>query len=326
MTGELISLGSINADFQMRVATPLGEQETTATQELRRLGGGKAANVAVLATRLGCRARLLGRVGTDDLADQALGPLAAAGLDLDGVLRGQGDGTAVSVIAVPPSGSKSILLAGEANLRFDDGDIARTLAWIERAPEGSVLAVDYEITPAAATRAIAAALDRGLRVVVDPSFPDDVDVAVLRGVTALTPNQSEAFALAGMDPPDPDDPHALLDAAQRLAAFGVAIVCIKLDDGGCLLLHDGHAWRQAAAPVEPVDTTGAGDAFTGAFAVALLEGADAQAAAEFAVVATELAVQVHGSQAGYRARPAFMARLHAVERPFTAWLPRSDGG
>ena len=319
MTGELISLGSINADFQMRVAALLGQQETIAARDLLRLSGGKAANVALLAHRLGCKARLLGRVGTDDLSEQALRPLQAAGLNVDGVLRSKTDGTAVAIIAVPPSGSKSILLAGEANLGFDDADIAQTVGWIEQAPDGSVLAVDYEISPAAASQAIVAARARGFKVVVDPSFPADVDVAALRGVTALTPNQSEAFELAGMSPEDPDDADALLHAAHRLAALAVDIVCIKLDHGGCLLLQDGEAWHQWAAPMKAVDTTGAGDAFTGAFAVALLEGQDARAAAEFAVTATELAVSIDGSQAGYRARGEFMERLHAAKRDVTPW-------
>lgn len=319
MHAELLSLGSINADFQLRVPAGWHTQETVAATDLVRLGGGKAANVALLARRMGCVARLLGRVGQDDLGKRALHPLVAAGVDTSGVLRGAQERTAISVVAVPPSGRKSILLAGEANLGFGETDIDRTVGRIGEAPAGSVLVVDYEVTPAAASQAIAAALQRGLSVVVDPSFPAQVDAAALRGVTALTPNEAEAFELAGLERPATRTHAALLDAARHLAGFGVRIVCIKLDDGGCLLWQDEQAWHQHAAPVQAIDTTGAGDAFTGAFALALLEGQDAHRAVLFGVVATELAVQRYGSQPGYRPRAEFMERLHAASRPLVPW-------
>src|SRR4051794_13913198 len=98
----VLSLGSINADFQVRVDQPVGELETTAGHDLCRFSGGKAANVALLARRLGHPASLLGRVGSDDLAEQALGPLRAEGVDIDGVRIGRDAQTAVAMILVPP--------------------------------------------------------------------------------------------------------------------------------------------------------------------------------------------------------------------------------
>ena len=99
---------------------------------------------------------------------------------------------------------------------------------------------------------------------------------------------------------------------------GPALLCSKLPDGACLWLHGGEAWHQHAAPVAPIDTTGAGDAFTGALAVALLEGRSPQEAARFAVAATELAVTAYGSQPGYALRERFEAQL-AIERELTPW-------
>ena len=316
---SLWSLGSINADFQVRVAEPLGNAETVAGEDLRRLGGGKAANVALLACRLGCTAHLLGRVGRDDLAEQALAPLRAAGVDIAGVRRGA-EGTAVSMIAVPPSGKKRIVLAGEANLGFDAADIAAIERAIAAAVPHSVLVVDYEITPRAASRAIAAAHARGLQVVVDPSFPAHVPRDDLRFVDALTPNAAEALALADIGERSDDTLEA---AARALAAHGPAVVCIKLENGGCLLWHDGRAWHLPAALVEVVDTTGAGDAFTGAFGVALLEGLAPPQAAQWAVAASELAVTVYGSQPAYPDRARLLQQLQSVERPLTPWGHRS---
>ena len=311
----LVSLGSINADFQVRVDQAPWEVETLAAHDLRRFSGGKATNVALLARRLGCDAVLLGRVGDDELAEQALAPLRAEGVDVSGVRVGRGESTAVSMIVVPPGGKKRIVLAGAANLGFDDGDIAAIEARIAAVPPQSVVVVDHEITPRAASRAVSAAHRRGLRVVIDPSFPGAVPAHDLSLAHALTPNAEEAMALAGTPG---DDPGAIEAAARALARHGPALVCIKLSDGGCLWLHEGEAWHQHAAPVAPIDTTGAGDAFTGALAVALLEGRSPQEAARFAVAATELAVTAYGSQPGYALRERFEAQL-AIERELTRW-------
>ncbi|MFP5407157.1 MAG: PfkB family carbohydrate kinase, partial [Gammaproteobacteria bacterium] len=100
MSSSILSFGSVNADFQFRVPAHQAHAETVAAQELHRLGGGKAANVALLARRLGCHVRLFGRVGADDLAEQALAPPREAGVDVDGVRRGHGSGTGVAMIAV----------------------------------------------------------------------------------------------------------------------------------------------------------------------------------------------------------------------------------
>lgn len=316
MPQQLLSLGSINADFQVRVDRPPGQAETQRAHALGRFSGGKAANVAVLARRLGCEVQLLGRVGDDDLSVQALAPLRDAGIDIRGVRRAPNADTAVSMIAVPPSGKKKILLAGEANLGYDEIDIASIERTIEAAPSDAMLVVDYEITPAAASRAIEAAHARGLRVVVDPSFPKAVERRVLPQVLALTPNESEALELAGT----PDAGHAGLEpAARALSALGPPIVCIKLEDGGCLLWHEGQAWHRRALPVEPTDTTGAGDAFTAAFAVALLEGGTPAEASAYAVAATELAVATYGSQPAYPDRERLQAQLAAGERSWTRW-------
>jgi ribokinase len=316
MSRSLLSLGSLNADFQVRVDAAPGSAELLAGRELCRLSGGKAANVAVLARRLGHEARLFGRVGDDDLAEQVLAPLRAAGVELTGVRRRRGPGTSLAMIMVPPDGKKCIVAANRANLDFNAEDIAALERAIGAADAGSVLVVDYEVTPAAASRAIVAARERGLRVVVDPSLPEAVDKAALAHATALTPNESEALALAGLKR---GGPAALEDAAHALARLGPSLVCIKLDDGGCLLLHEKSAWHQRAAPVDVVDTTGAGDAFTAAFAVALLEEQPPLQSAAFAVAASEIAVGGYGAQPSYPDRARLDAQLRSARRNLTRW-------
>lgn len=314
----LASLGSINADFQMRVPQPLGQRETVAVEGLCRFSGGKAANVAFLARRLGLQAVLLGRVGDDDLARQALDPLREAGVDVQGVITARGEGTAVSVIAVPPDGKKNILLAGRANQGYTASDVAQTASRVRGLPAGAILVADYEVSPQVVAAAVREASGRGLRVVVDPSFPDAVERQDLRAVHALTPNVEEALQLAGVHGQH-ENAGLLEEAARRLAAMGPPVVCIKLKDGGCLLWHEGQAWRLRAASVEAVDATGAGDAFTGAFAVALLEGRPPAEAAALGVAAGEVAVQVFGSQQAYPDRQRLHAQWARIDRTPVRW-------
>jgi len=310
-TPVLLSLGSINADFQARLERPLKDVETQRASAFSRLSGGKAANVACLAARLGAPACLLGAVGEDDLACQALGPLRAAGVDVAGVVRVPG-GTAVSLILVPPSGRKRIVLAPQANLRLDAPARERIVARIARAPAGSVLVADFETCPQAARAALAQARAHGLRTVVDPSFPDRVDADDLRGLDALTPNEEEALALAGVRGRGRE---AIAEAARELARRGPAVVCVKLASGGCLFVERGELVHVEARDVPTVDSTGAGDAFTGAFAVALLRGLPSHEAARWGVAASTLAVTAWGSQPSYPDARALEAELARLPRP-----------
>lgn len=311
---SILCLGGLAADFQIRTEAVPSSAAAVAGREFRRLGGGRGANVALCARRLGHAVRLFGRVGDDDLAEQTLAPLQAAGIELAGVRRA--GHTSVAMIMVPPDGRKVSAATAEANLEFDQHDIQVLESAIAAAVPGSVLVVDHEVSPRAASRAIAAAHERGLRVVVDPSYPHAVHKADLRRATALTPNVGEALALTGIKG---RDPVALADAAHALARLGVPLVCIKLDDGGCLLLHLKSAWHQRPAPVEVVDTTGAGDAFTAAFAVALLEERPPLDAVAFAVAAAELSVGVYGAQPSYPSRERLDAQVRTGRRNLTRW-------
>lgn len=143
MSGRvLLSLGSVNADFQVRVKSAPGTGSTLPGSDFVRLGGGKAANRAVLARRLGHSARLFGRVGDDELREQALMPLRGAGVDVSGVFVAPGQATAVSMIAVLPDSKKSIVLAGNANEVWDDAALEAVLAALAVAPPSSLLAAD----------------------------------------------------------------------------------------------------------------------------------------------------------------------------------------
>ncbi|GGX33551.1 ribokinase [Pigmentiphaga litoralis] len=299
MKPTLLSLGSVNADFQMRTDDAIGSLETALASDFRRLPGGKAANTAYLGALFGHRSCLFGRVGDDDLASQVLDPLRAAGVDTTGVTAAAGAGTAVSFIMVPPDAKKTIVLAANANDVWDEAAVRAMTDIIARTPAPACLVVDYEVPAWVVARAIDSASSRGMPVVLDPSFPDRLDRGLLCRITALTPNLDEAQAVVGRTLDGIDD---AARAARELCKEGVGIVCFKLPDGGCVWADRDHAMHVPPGEVKPVDTTGAGDAFTGVLAIALLEGRSPAEAAAWGVAAANLAVTGYGSQAAYAPR------------------------
>ncbi|WP_145011017.1 carbohydrate kinase family protein [Pseudomonas oryzihabitans] len=309
----LLSLGSINADFQVRVGEDLDSAETLLADDFHRRPGGKAANTAYLAARFGHRSRLLGRVGDDDLAAQALEPLRRAGVDVSGVTPAMATATAVSMILVPPSGKKRIVLANNANDRWDDQARQALDASLAAAPADALLVLDCEIPREIVRQAVVAAAARGLAIVVDPSFPDRLPAELAQRITALTPNEEEAAGLLGEGLADL---YSLGRAARRLQQRGTPLVCIKRADGGCVLAAGEGLWHLAPAAVDPVDATGAGDAFTGVFAIGLLEGRSPREAATWATAAASLAVTGAGSQEAYAGRAEVLA---LAERLSVRW-------
>lgn len=293
-SGMILSLGSINADFQVRIARRPEVSETLPGSDFRRFGGGKAANVAYLARRLGHTVRLFGHVGDDDLAWQALGPLRDIGVDLSGIKQVAGNATGVAMVTVPPDGKKGIVLAANANEAWTAGDAAGIVREINATPPNAVLVLDCEIPVFVLERAVEAARRHGLITILDPSPADKVSDRLIAGAGLVVPNATEAERLTGLRC---DDVDSAIHAGTRLLERGASAACVKLSDGGCVLVENERVTHVGAVPVKVVDTTGAGDTFAGALAVALAEQRPLADAVRFAVAATHLAVTGYGSQA-----------------------------
>ena len=295
----ILALGSVNADFQVRVERRPDLSETLIGRDFLRTGGGKAANVAFLARRLGLDAVLLGHVGQDDLVEQALASLREAGVDLSRVVACKGQQTAVSMINVPPDGKKGIVLAPNANAAWTDDDVCPVEDAVAEAPDRSALVVDCEVPAFVAEAAVAAAATRELACVLDPSPADEVSDRLLASVDVVVPNPTEAETLTGIGV---DDARSAALAARRLQSRGPSVVCAKLQGGGCIVAEAERLHEISGPSVEIVDTTGAGDAFAGAFAVALAEGREVVEAARWASAAATHAVTGYGSQPSYPTR------------------------
>lgn len=293
ITGAVLSLGSINADFQVRVERRPEISETLIGHEFERLGGGKAANVAYCARRLGVSTQLFGHVGEDDLAEQALAPLRKLGVELSDVAWVKGEATGVAMITVPPDGDKGIVLATNANEVWSAADADQLAQAIGACPEQSVLVVDCEVPALVVNRAVEAAKQRACRVILDPSPAERVSDDLIAAADLITPNAAEAEQLLGSASRDID---SALQAGMALVNKGAGAACMKLPEGGCVLVEKNRAIHIGVVDVEVVDTTGAGDAFAGSLAVALIKGFPQTEAAKFAVAASHLVVSAYGSQ------------------------------
>lgn len=310
----VVSLGSINADFLVRVPDLPGGPGAVLGDSLLRTSGGKAGNVAVLAARLGVPARLLGCVGDDDLAAQALRGPEAARVNLRGVRRRPGP-TGYSSILVPPGGAKTIVRVPNANESWAE-DAERVAAEVDAAPDGSVLVVDLEVPAALVLAALQVARERDLPTVLDPAPPDRMTDEVFALTDHLTPNHVEAQHLTGRDAAEPA---GAARAAADLRKRGAGAVHVKLAGGGCLTATaEGVTLVEAPPEVTVVDATGAGDAFAGGLAVALVQDRPVVEAARFAVAASTCAVGVYGSQESYPDAARLAAVLEGVSsRPFS---------
>lgn len=292
----LVSIGSINADFQVSTERAIGTAETMRAKKFCRLPGGKASNRAYLGTKFGITSILLGCVGSDELGDQTLDQLKTVGIDTSKVHRAKESPTGVSMIIVPPEGKKNIILATNANDEWSELSINNALTVLGSLTNRALLCIDCEIPAFVVEILLERAKNLRIPVVLDPSFPEQVPVHLLSSLLAIAPNTEEAYGLSGIKQ---GSFGSAVDAAKYLHNVGVSLACIKLSDGGCVACCDELCFHVPAGHVKVVDSTGAGDAFTGVLAIALLEGKASVEAVSLAVAAANLSVTGYGSQSSY---------------------------
>lgn len=300
---RLVVIGSSNTDMIVQLARLPRPGETLLGGKFFTAAGGKGANQAVAAARAGGAVTFVARVGRDLFGDQAVHGFESEGIDVRLVTRDTRQPSGVALIYVSQEGENSIAVASGANARLSPADIRRARPAIA---DADVLLAQLETPLAGVTAAIQWAATHGVRVILNPAPAQPLPDALLRHVSILTPNETEAELLTGV--PVKDDRSAA-QAASRLLARGVETVIITLGARGAWVAEAGTQRRVAGFNVQPVDTTGAGDVFNGSLAVALGEGRALTAAVRFACAAAALSVTKRGAQPSAPTRRAIEQRL-----------------
>jgi ribokinase len=289
MGSTIIVIGSVNMDLVVRAKRMPKEGESLIGSGFTMVPGGKGANQAVAAARLGSTTHFVGRVGNDMFGTRLKDGLSSCGVNTDHVLVDDGP-SGIAMIILNESGQNSIVVAPGANAHCRPEDLRPVAGLFGRA---DFLLLQLEIP----LKTIKAALDMahaaGLRSVLDAGPAQKVSMNLLRKAHIVSPNETEAFALTDIEV---NDVTSARNAAKKLLDGGVETVVMKLGGQGALVVTPDLDEHVPPFAVDAVDTTAAGDAFTGALAVALADGTDLADAVRFANAAGALAVTRLGAQ------------------------------
>jgi ribokinase len=303
-----VVVGGANFDYLARGPALPRPGETVQGERLLEGPGGKGANQAVAAARLGARVALVARVGADDRGRALLDHLRDDRVDTAHVRSDPAAGTGVALVQVDRRGQKQIMAVPGANLGLTVADVRAAAGTIEAA---RVLLVQLEIPLECVAEAIRIARRAGARVVLDPAPPTALPDELLGLVDVIRPNASEARALTGIRV---SDRASARRAAQALLERGVGAAAVSAGARGNLLVWAGGECWLPKIPVEAIDATGAGDAFAAGLAVALAEGRTLAEAGPFASATAALKTTRLGAQAGLPRRDevdAFVRRVGA---------------
>lgn len=301
---DVVVFGSLNLDLVAEVAELPRPGETVTSGRFRRSRGGKGANQAVAARRLGASVAMVGAVGVDDHAEQLLRGLDGESVDTTRVRQVATD-TGLALILVSATGENVITVVPGANNEVGEAD-ARAAAGA--LGPGAVLLSQLEVPFAAAASAVRQARTAGARTVLNAAPVQPLPAALLADVDVLLVNQSEAEALTDGHARSADEATA---AGRRLVAAGARSVVITLGAAGAVVVDADQAMVVPGFPVRAVDTVGAGDAFAGALAATLAAGSDLITAVRVGNAAGALTVQRHGAQEALPYRDELLPLLAA---------------
>lgn len=290
----ILVVGSVNRDYVCRVEAIPRAGETVLGGKLSLGSGGKGGNQAVAAAKLGVRTALVACVGSDHDGRALLDDLTDAGVDVDDVAAVDDTRSGAAFVMVAKDGENSIVVAPGANERLDPASVRAAVAG--RVHRGDVLVVQAEIPLACIVSAVTEAEQSSCRVVFNLAPYCQVPPDVLAACDPLVVNEGEARALLGTG--DADDAVDTAEMAARIRRLTRSAV-ITLGASGAVVAYGDAVRHLPTNPVAAVDTTGAGDAFTGALAAALCRGADLVSAVELGLAAGTFAVGRPGAQSSY---------------------------
>jgi ribokinase len=283
-------IGSSNTDMVIRTQKLPMPGETVMGTDFIINPGGKGANQAVAAARLGNQITFIAKVGNDLFGRQALEHFQRERIDTSFVSIDSEHPSGVALIGVDAQGENSIMVAPGSNAHLDVESVGQALNTVQ---SGSIILLQLEIPMETVAFAIKKANSTGCKVILNPAPANIIDPELLRYVHVITPNESEAEILTGVRVTDID---TAARASQKLHDLGVANIVITLGSKGAFLSVDSTQKLIPTPVVTPVDTTAAGDCFNGALAIALSEGLVLEKAVRFACVAASISVTRMGAQ------------------------------
>lgn len=291
MSKPIVVIGSMNVDLTVRAPRIPGPGETILGSDFGIFAGGKGANQAAAAARLGYPTRMVGRLGSDPFADTLLREMRSAGVETGAIAQVPGP-SGVAVIVAANSGENSIIVAPGANSALLPKDLERVERHIR---EAAVVLTQLEI-PLETVEALASiTASAGVPLILDPAPARPLGRELLARVDWITPNESEAQLLTGAGEAAVAEAE-LRDVAEFFLSLGPRNIVLKLGARGAYLAtHDGARTMIPPYLVTVMDTTAAGDAFNAGFAVALARGSAPRAAAEFASAVAALSVTRRGA-------------------------------
>ncbi len=288
---HVIVVGSLNMDLVVRIPQIPRPGETLLGGVFKTFPGGKGANQAVAAARLGAHVTMIGCVGGDAFGREMRDTLIAEDIDTTHILVHPESATGVALIQVDAAGQNSIAVASGANFQLTSADVESAMQAIEKF---DVLVMPLETPLETIYTAAKIASQRGAKVLLNPAPAQMLKPDLLELVDVLLPNEHEVALMTRQ--PALQSAADLQTAAQKLLSLGVKNLMVTMGSQGAILFDGKTESNIPACPVQAVDTTAAGDCFVGALAVGLCEGRSLLAAAEFASAAAAISVTRDGAQ------------------------------
>lgn len=289
--GKILVIGSLNIDMVMKVDHMPTVGETILCDGMKLVAGGKGANQACAAGRLGTDVTMLGAIGNDSHGEMQRDSLQRSGVDVSGLITKERVSTGTAFITVNKEGNNSIVVVQGANAQFTPEDIEAHRDLLE---ECEIVILQLEIPMDTVLYAMKLARTLGKTVILDPApVPEHFPEELYQYVDIIKPNESELSRLTGIA----DTQNHLEEAVQIVKDHGVKNVLVTLGGDGVYLDTENESpVHIPAKKVEVVDTTAAGDSFTAALAAMLLEGKTLKEAAEFANQVSAIVVTREGAQ------------------------------
>jgi len=295
---KILVVGSINMDLVVRVPHAPAPGETILGEEFETYPGGKGANQAVAASRMGGEVSMVGRVGNDDFGDTLIQGLVENQIKTTYVIKDSEAPTGIAMIAVASDGQNLIVVAPGANYEVSTDDVNNTRDLMR---EADLLLVQLECPLETVSAAIDLAKVYEVPVVLNPAPAQPLSEALLAKVDVLTPNESELALLSNEDDFE--------KGINTLRKAGVRHVILTMGADGARVVSDEVDEHLPSYEITAVDATAAGDAFNGALAVGLAEGKPLLEAVRYGIAAGALAATKRGAQPSLPTRDAVEALM-----------------